>query len=117
MPLTLPELIQQTTGDVRTVDIETAQAEMAADGGVLIDVREAGEVAAAPTPGATPIPRGVLEIKIHELADGADMPIYLHCASGGRARLCAAQLKRMGYMKVTAVTCPADRIRTVLGGG
>ncbi len=115
MPLSLPELIQQTTAHVRTVDIETAQAEIAADGGVLIDVREADEVAAAPTPGAATIPRGILEMKITALAVDVETPIYLHCASGGRARLCAAQLANMGYTQVAAITCTADRIQAVLG--
>ena len=110
MLLSLPELIQQTTGDVRTLDIDSARGEIAENNGVLIDVREAAEVSNMPTPATAAIPRGVLEIKITELAPAHDTPIYLHCASGGRARLCAAQLSRMGYTNVTAVTCPADKI-------
>ena len=30
-------------------------------------------------------------------------PLYLHCASGGRARPSAEQLNRIGYTNVTAI--------------
>ena len=35
----------------------------------------------------------------------ADMEIYLHCASGGRAALAAEQLQRIGYTNVKAISC------------
>ena len=56
------------------------------------------------------IPRGVLEMKITEVCPDANAPIYLHCASGGRARLAAEQLLRMGYLRVAAISCNIDDV-------
>ena len=107
---TLQELIAETTGHVRTADSATAKNESTANGGYLIDVREPGEVQQQPSRGSHNIPRGVLEMKITDLCSDATAPIYLHCASGGRARLAADQLIRMGYENVTAVTCSIDNV-------
>jgi phage shock protein E len=115
MLLSLPELISRVAADVRGVDIHTAKDEMAANGGVLIDVREPGERAVKAASSTHPIPRGVLEMKTPELAADHITPIYLHCAGGGRARLAVEQLTRMGYRNVTAVSCGIDAICDALG--
>ena len=40
----------------------------------------------------------------------AERPIYLHCATGGRATLAAEQLQRIGYNKVTVISCKAENV-------
>jgi len=47
---------------------------------------------------------------ISEIAPGASTPIYLHCATGGRACLAVEQLTRLGYQNVTAISCPIDSV-------
>ena len=106
----LPEIAQEARKQMRCLDAATAMAEAKQNNGVLIDVREPVEVQATFVPAAINIPRGILEMKIGEVAPGAEHPIYLHCASGGRATLAAEQLVRMGYENVTVITCPIDVI-------
>ena len=110
MLFTLPQLIAKYTADVRCIDAESATAEIAKNQGILIDLREPGEVAVKAATGTINIPRGVLEMKISDLASSPATPIYLHCAGGGRARLAAEQLMRMGYENATAIGCGIDRV-------
>jgi phage shock protein E len=107
---TIQELIADTTKHVTTMDAAAAKRERAENGGYLIDVREPGEVAVKQARGTHNIPRGVLEMKITELCPVAGDPIYLHCASGGRARLSAAQLLLMGYQHVVAINNDVDEV-------
>ena len=106
----LPELIAEVQQNVRCLDAVAASAECVASQGVLVDVREPGEVANKAVPGSHNIPRGILEMQITTLAPDPGLSIYLHCASGGRARLAAEQLQRMGYARVTAITCALERV-------
>lgn len=110
MLLTVPQLVAQARENVRCVDAATAQAEIAGNQGLLIDVREPAEVQAQPAKGSINIPRGVLEMKIGELCPRAEQPIYIHCATGGRAALAAEQLMRMGYRQVSALACGVDAV-------
>jgi rhodanese-related sulfurtransferase len=55
-------------------------------------------------------------MKISETVSASDHPIFLHCATGGRATLAAEQLVRMGYTEVTVITCPIDVICETQGG-
>ncbi len=107
---TIKELVAETTSHVATMDAATAKREQAENGGYLIDVREPAEVQIKATRGSHNIPRGVLEMKISELCPREDDPIYLHCASGGRARLCASQLLLMGYRNVVAINNEVDEV-------
>ncbi len=104
----LPEIVQEARSSLRCLNAVNAMAESKEKNGVIIDVREPGEVQAKPAPSSTNVPRGILEMKIIEMASASDHPIYLHCASGGRAALAAEQLVRMGYTEVTVITCPID---------
>lgn len=106
MALTLKDYMDAANAAVERVDGKTAQ-QMVADGALLLDVREAPELAAAGRAQASHhIPRGMLEFR----ADAStqffddqlqkDRAIVLHCASGGRAALAGKVLKDMGYEKV-----------------
>jgi rhodanese-related sulfurtransferase len=107
----LPELIASARAGLRCLDAATAMTELQLTGGQLIDVREAAEREALPVPGSVNIPRGILEMKVTELVPRADQPVYLHCATGGRASMAGEQLQRMGYTSVTVITCPVEVIR------
>ena len=110
--LTIPELIKETCQSVQSIDAKTAYAEQQANDGVFVDVREPGEVSVSPVAGSVNIPRGVLEMKITEICTEADTPIYIHCASGARAKLAAKQLQRMGYTQVQAISCALKEVNS-----
>ncbi len=111
----LPDLITEAAENVRRVAASEAYAEMeslknAHTDALVIDVREPAEVAETANPGAINIPRGVIEMQLLNQAIPADTPIFLHCATGGRATLAAEQLQRVGYTSVTAISCPISTI-------
>lgn len=110
MLLTIQQLVAQASENLRSVDAATAFTECKNNSGHIIDVREPGEVAAQPVAASINIPRGVLEMKITELSNDPACPLYIHCATSGRARLAAEQLQRMGYENVTVISCDINAI-------
>jgi rhodanese-related sulfurtransferase len=68
----------------------------------LVDVREGNEWNLGRIPGATFIPRGVLESTI-EPRIPRDEPVVLYCASGNRSALAADVLQQMGYADVRSM--------------
>lgn len=111
MLITIPELIANARINLRCLDAETAIRESHERQGTIIDVREPEELEADAAPGSINIPRGVLEMKVTSVVSEAGHPIYIHCASGGRATLAAEQLERMGFSNVTVITCPVTLVR------
>lgn len=100
---TIAQRLASLPSSIRKITAAEARAEIRSNGGTLIDVREAEERARHPNVAATAIPRGILEMKAIEQFKDAEHPLYLHCASGVRAQLAAAQLHEMGYGQVTAI--------------
>lgn len=83
--------------------IELAKSRQA----LLLDVRDAAEVAASgKAAGALHVSRGLLEFRadpespLHEAAFDRARTIVVYCASGGRAALAGKTLKDMGYQDV-----------------
>ena len=75
---------------------------------LVIDVREPSEFASGHIPGATNIPRGLIEFMIwkeigYPQNSATDQKIYLYCNSGGRASLSGKALMRLGFGNVTVV--------------
>jgi rhodanese-related sulfurtransferase len=106
MPTTAKQLIDAANAVVPKISGKEAQ-EMAANGALIVDIRDSAEVAqTGKAAGALHIPRGSLEFKADLTAPSADKnfaldkPVILHCASGGRAALAGKLLKDMGYTKV-----------------
>ena len=108
---TVPDLVAEASRDLRCLTAESAFLECDERGGHVIDVREPGEVDVHPVPGSLNIPRGVLEMKITELTQDPDCPLYIHCASSARARLAGEQLQRMGYTNVSVISCDLNAIK------
>ena len=71
---------------------------------LLIDVREADEVATGAIPQSKHIPRGFLELKIEGLERNRDREIVLYCAGGNRSAFAARSLNEMGYKNVTSMS-------------
>lgn len=107
---TVPEIVAEARLNLRCVDSVTAIAEIDQNHGSIMDVREVVEVEHLNAPHSINIPRGVLEMKIGEVIADENHPIYLHCATGGRATLAAEQLVKMGYRNVSVITCPIDKV-------
>ncbi len=115
MLIDLKTRIANIQHDIRCVTASLAAQEIKENNGLLVDVREPGEVENKPAEAAINIPRGVLEMKMAEKITDPQHPIYLHCASGMRAKLAAEQLLNMGYENVTVVTCPIEQINQANG--
>ena len=104
--LTLKEMMAAAQAAVEKIDVAKAQ-ELAAQGGLLLDVRDAPELEkAGRAVGAHHIPRGMLEFRADPDSPYADpelrrdRSILVFCASGGRAFLAGKLLKDMGYESV-----------------
>ncbi|MGY6552990.1 MAG: molybdopterin-synthase adenylyltransferase MoeB [Wenzhouxiangella sp.] len=72
-------------------------------GALLLDVREADEIAQGTPAGAQPIGRGFLEMRIEGLAPDRDQAILVMCAVATRSLLAADDLRRMGYANLAVV--------------
>lgn len=113
---TCPELVQQIMPNIKTISIDELPAKLEQDNALLIDVREPGEFGQGHIDSAVSMPRGVLEMKIHQhpavqnydspqeaLQALADYDIYLICQAGGRSALATESLQRMGFENVYSV--------------
>src|SRR3982074_2169736 len=69
-------------------------------GPVIVDVREKD---AGRLPGAKPVPRGFLELRIEETVPDRGADVVLYCAGGTRSLLAARTLKDMGYTRARSL--------------
>ena len=105
MPKSAAEMVGEAKQQIENLTPDQVEQELAT-GAVLVDLREAEEVAAARIPGAVHVPRGMLEFRAdpsspyHQEGLDPSARVILHCASGGRSALAAATLKQMGYDRV-----------------
>ncbi|NZA27853.1 sulfurtransferase [Luteimonas sp. SJ-92] len=110
MTLSASDLVQEARSRIREIAPQQAAA---AEGCVLVDVREPAEFQTGHLPGAINIPRGVLEFEVEahpavaNVADPAlarkDRPLLVYCRTGGRAALAADALQRMGFSDVRSI--------------
>jgi rhodanese-related sulfurtransferase len=105
-PVTAKDLVAAANAVVPRVTTEQAE-KMMAEGALLLDVRDAPELAASgKAAGSHHIPRGMVEFRAdptspsHDPELRPDRPVILHCASGGRSALAGKLLVDMGYSKV-----------------
>lgn len=106
------ELCAQARSNVEEVSVDELY-ERLNHGARVIDVREPEEYAVGHIHRVVNMPRGVLEMQLHQHPDVAgyddalsriaDEPLYLICRSGGRSALAAESLTRMGFTKVYSV--------------
>jgi len=81
---------------------------------LVVDIRESAELDDGTVPGATHVPRGVLERTIGDLAPDLDQPICVVCDGGHRSILAAERLQQMGYRRIHSL---ADGMRGWLAAG
>ncbi len=84
-------------------EISPAALASSAAAPLVIDVREADELAGGRIPGALAIPRGLLELRIEQAADDRARPLVLYCGSGTRSALAARALGELGYRDVQSL--------------
>lgn len=97
--------IKEARSHIEEWDAETAEQNLATDGVLIIDVREADEFRQGHIAGAINIPRGILEAAADPttkhrhpiLCTAHDKTILLYCQSGGRSAMAAWVLKQMGF--------------------
>lgn len=81
-------------------DLRARQAELG-DDLELVDVRNPGEVTAAPVDGARTIPLAHLRSRLGEL--DRDQPVVLVCAGGARSAIASSLLRSLGFADVSDV--------------
>ena len=106
VPTSLKALMAAANAAVPRVTPVEARA-MVAAGALLVDVRDANEVAAAGgIDGAINVSRGMLEFRadpdspVFDARFDRAKPVVLLCASGGRAALGGKALRDLGYGQV-----------------
>jgi rhodanese-related sulfurtransferase len=110
------EVVAEAKKACRGVSPEEAAAMVRADDNVLVlDVREPAEADEARLSVSVNVPRGVLEMKIEDLAAEAERPILIHCARGARAALAARALREMGYRNVSFIDAAFEDIARAFG--
>jgi rhodanese-related sulfurtransferase len=92
------QLCNEAKKEIQEIDVsELKRMQSSGEKFALIDVREPDEVAKGTIPGAVPIPRGVLELKVDQVTADKDAKIVLYCGGGNRSALAAWMLKKMGF--------------------
>ena len=107
MPKTVKDMLEAANAAVPRITQEKARELMAAGNVLMLDVRDANEVAAAgKIPGAVNVSRGMLEFRAdptsphHDKRFDPSTEVIVYCASGGRSALSGMVLQEMGYTKV-----------------
>jgi rhodanese-related sulfurtransferase len=117
MPTSLKQMIAAANTRVRRVTPEDARAIIAGSNALLVDVRDAPEVATSGMiAGAINVSRGMIEFRAdpdmqsHNPAFVRTRPIIVYCASGGRAALAGQALLDLGYENVTNLGAFQDAV-------
>jgi rhodanese-related sulfurtransferase len=96
------KLVESVRPSVREVDVAEARRR-AAQGAILVDVREDREWEAGHARGAVHIGKGVIERDIEQKIPDGNAEIILYCGGGFRSALAADSLSKMGYGNVASM--------------
>lgn len=98
------QLVDEIKKDIKEIDSDALQRmQQSGEDFSLIDVREKDESSQGTIPGAVPIPRGSLELKIDQVTTDKDRKIVCYCGGGSRSALAAYMLQRMGFKNVMSL--------------
>ena len=119
----LKDMVEEASGTVEVISAPAVQEGL--DNGevdLVLDVREPNEWGEGHLPGATNLPRGILELRAdpespvtdHALSANKDARVIVYClkAPGARSLLAAQTLGRMGYSNVAAMRGGLEEWRT-----
>ena len=92
------ELVNEAKKEIKEISVDDLKRmQDSREDFTLIDVREREDTEQGTIPGATNIPRGVLEHNIDQVTTDKDRKIVCYCGGGSRSALAAASLKKMGF--------------------
>lgn len=104
---TVDEMVEEAKTRIQNLSVGQLQAELAAGGVQLLDIRDVRERQALGwIPGALHVPRGMLEFWVDPTSPyyrgrvDPEKRIVLYCAAGGRSALAADVLREMGFPDV-----------------
>lgn len=101
---TYQDLVKDALSRITEVSCETLKARLdRADTPVMLDIREREEIGDGMLPGATFLPRGLIEKHVHEHAPKKSAEVILYCDTGKRSALAADVMTKMGYDKVSSL--------------
>jgi rhodanese-related sulfurtransferase len=107
MPTTVKDMLAAANAAVPKITPAEARDMMAKGNTLVVDVRDAPEVAASgKVAGAVHVSRGMLEFRAdpdlpsHDKSFAKDKSVIVYCGSGGRAALAGKMLKDLGYERV-----------------
>ena len=107
MPTDVKQLMEAANAVVPKISPSDAQALLAKGEALVVDVREAPEVAASgKIAGAVHVPRGMLEFRAdpgssyHDANFSKEKTLIVYCAGGARAALGGKSLRDLGYERV-----------------
>lgn len=113
-PPSVGKLVADTKKQIKTIKLDEFKAAFdKKELGTLIDVREEDEFIDGYVPGATNIPRGLIEFRIWKKVGfpaEVDMNkrLTLYCATGGRCSLATKSLQDLGFTNVVSVDMKFD---------
>lgn len=104
---TVDQMVEEAKTRIENLGVGQLQAELAAGGVQLLDIRDVRERQALGwIPGALHVPRGMLEFWVDPTSQyyrgrvDPEKRIVLYCAAGGRSALAADVLRDMGFPNV-----------------
>jgi rhodanese-related sulfurtransferase len=107
MATNVKQMLEAANAAVPRITPAQAREMIAKDNTLVVDVRDAPEVAAnGKVAGAVHVSRGMLEFRAdpespyHNKNFARDKTVILYCASGGRSALSGKALKDLGYEQV-----------------
>jgi len=107
MASSVKQMLEAANAAVPKITPAEARDMIAKGGTLVVDVRDAGEVAASGKAAcAVNVSRGMLEFRAdpdspyHDKNFSKDKAVILYCASGGRSALAGKTLRDLGYDKV-----------------
>jgi len=105
--VTLQQMLSSANDEVPKVTAEEAHELISGRDALLVDVRDAPELAAqGKLRGAVNVSRGMIEFRAapdgsyHNPEFRIERPVILYCASGGRSALAGKTLREMGFNEV-----------------
>src|SRR5436190_1985215 len=96
------KLVAAAKSQIREISAPAAIERQKA-GTLLIDVREADDYRKEHATDTTSLSRGVLEMKIEEIAPDLSASIICYCGGGSRSALAVESLQRMGYTNAVSM--------------
>jgi molybdopterin/thiamine biosynthesis adenylyltransferase len=88
---------------IREITTAEAEAEMAAPGTIVLDVREPDEYEQGALAGAVHLPRGNLESSIEGRIPDKSAHVLVMCAGGARSAFAADTMQKLGYTDVASI--------------